>query len=118
MKGIGMLVLLGLFGAAACGGRNAQPVQEEPNEPTPPPPQGEEEGKMTLEGTLAPTVEAGGWVLNTEKKLYLLIFDRKYLKEDWFREGAWVRVVGKESPDTVTIFMQGTPFRVEKMEPR
>ena len=73
---------------------------------------------MTLEGTLAPTVEAGGWVLNTEKKLYLLIFDRKYLKEDWFREGAWVRVVGKESPDTVTIFMQGTPFRVEKMEPK
>ena len=76
-----------------------------------------EEAKMTLTGTLAETVEKGGWVLNTEHGMYLLLFDQEYRKKDWFQVGAKVKITGAESPDTVTVFMQGTPFKVEKMEP-
>ncbi len=99
-----------------CGG--ARPPQAAPPA-TAPETAVETEGgdKMTLTGTLERTVEAGGWVLQTGKKTYLLMFDRGLEKEDWFHVGAKVEVTGQESPDTVTIFMQGTPFKVEKMRP-
>ena len=72
---------------------------------------------MVLVGTLARTVETGGWVLNSEKKSYLLLSIEEHREQPWFREGARVKVVGEESPGTITIFMQGVPFLVKSMEP-
>lgn len=108
----------------ACGGRGNAAEQAAPpaaaeaeQSPAPAETASEETGMLELEGTLAPTVEAGGWVLNTETGAYLLLGIAEHREEPWFKEGARVKVTGKESPDTITIFMQGTPFQVESMEP-
>ena len=68
-------------------------------------------------GTLAQTVEEGGWLLKTSGKEYLLLSIFSYRKEPWFREGAGVEVKGREVPDVMTTYMQGTPFRVSVMKP-
>ena len=70
-----------------------------------------------MTGVLEPTVEGRGWVLKSTEKTLLLLDIGDYVERDWFRTGAKVIVTGKESPDTVTIYMQGTPFKVTKMEP-
>ncbi len=115
-----MIVALGSFLllAAGCGGTRNEgggapvtPPQEEAASSAP------QEEEMTLTGTLAKTVEAGGWILRTSSKTYLLLSAERYRQESWFREGVRVKVTGKESPGTITIFMQGTPFRVSSMEP-
>ncbi len=108
---------------AACAGRGTAgeespqvPVGQSTPEAQAPSPEKDKE-MLELEGTLAPTVEAGGWVLETEKGAYLLLSIADYRKEPWFKEGTRVKVKGKESPDTISIFMQGMPFEVESMEP-
>lgn len=78
-------------------------------------PQQEEE--TVLIGTLAKTVEAGGWLLNTEDKTYLLLGIEEYRDKPWFREGRKVRVRGKEDPEVITFYQQGIPFQVSSMEP-
>lgn len=116
MKHVLMICLLML---AACANRGTAepppPREESAAQQEPAAEEGEE--TMELEGRLAPTVEAGGWVLETDQGTYLLLSIREYRQEPWFQEGARVKVTGKESPDTITIFMQGTPFEVESMEP-
>lgn len=74
-------------------------------------------GEVGVTGKLGRTVEAGGWILKTKNRTYLLLGIKEFRKEKWFREGARVKVEGKEEPDTVTIFMQGMPFRVKKIVP-
>ena len=68
-------------------------------------------------GTLAQTVEEGGWLLKTTGKEYLLLSISSYRNEPWLREGADVEVKGHEMTDVMTIYMQGTPFRVSAMKP-
>ncbi len=68
-------------------------------------------------GTLAKTVEEGGWLLKTTGRDYLLLSTSSYRKEPWFQEGAGVEVKGREVIDVMTIYMQGTPFRVSGMRP-
>ena len=68
-------------------------------------------------GTLAKTVEEGGWLLKTTGKEYLLLSISSYRNEPWLREGAGVEVRGREMTDVMTIYMQGTPFRVSAMKP-
>ncbi len=88
-----------------------------------PPARGHEElvksdpNEKLLRGSLARTVEAGGWILESDAGDYLLLSTSSYRKEIWFREGKRVEVRGKEAPDAVTIYMQGTPFRVTSMAP-
>ncbi len=115
------ILLLTTALAAACGS-SRQTGNEAPTPPAADPGTvqqqgGSEEDEMEVEGTLAPTVEAGGWVLNSEDKTYLLLGVEEYRNQPWFKEGARVKVWGRESPDTITIFMQGMPFRVSRMEP-
>ncbi len=77
-------------------------------------------GESELEvhrGTLAKTVEEGGWLLRTPGREYLLLSTSAYRREPWFREGASVEVKGREVTDVMTIYMQGTPFRVSAMKP-
>lgn len=113
-----VMLVLGLLGSTCSG---AKPSRENSDPKTgaavAQPAAQNEEARMTLTGTLAETVEKGGWVLNTREGMYLLLFDQEYRKKEWFRVGAKIKVTGEESPDTVTVFMQGTPFKVEKMEP-
>lgn len=73
--------------------------------------------EVELTGTLAPTVEEGGWVLNTDEgTTYLLLGIAGYQEQDWFKKGAGVRVWGHEDKNTMTFFMQGKPFVVSRME--
>jgi len=76
-----------------------------------------EPGEIVLEGRLERTVEKGGWVLKTETQTYLLLAVESFRDESWFKEGARVRAIGREAPDVMTIFMQGTPFRVRELGP-
>ncbi|MEK7449744.1 MAG: hypothetical protein AAB019_09720 [Planctomycetota bacterium] len=75
-----------------------------------------EEQTETHTGTVIRTVEAGGWLLQAENnKKYLLLSIGKYTKEEWFEEGVFIQVVGTPDPKTVTIYMEGIPFRVKSM---
>ena len=76
-----------------------------------------EPGEIVLEGWLERTVERGGWVLKTETQTYLLLAVESFRTESWFEEGTRVRTIGREAPDVITIFMQGTPFRVRELGP-
>ena len=67
-------------------------------------------------GTLAKTVEEGGWLLKTSGKEYLLLSTSSYRQEPWFQQGADVEVKGREATGVMTIYMQGTPFRVSTMQ--
>ncbi len=66
-------------------------------------------------GTLAKTVEAGGWLLKTGGEEYLLLATSSYRQEPWFQEGAGVEVKGRKAAGVTTIYMQGVPFRVSAM---
>ncbi|HSR67269.1 MAG TPA: hypothetical protein VLU25_04955 [Acidobacteriota bacterium] len=98
--------------AAACGG---PPHDEEADQSAGQSDPGQEDRR--LEGTLAPTVEEGGWVLKTEEGDFLLLNLQDYPTQPWFREGALVKAAGQVDAGAVTIYMQGTPFRVESIEP-
>ena len=76
-----------------------------------------EPGEIVLEGQLERTVETGGWVLKTKTQTYLLLAVDNFRTKSWFEEDARVRAIGQEAPDVITIFMQGTPFRVRELEP-
>jgi hypothetical protein len=104
---------LGLVLLFGCGGGDKPPVETAPGSVK----EAAEDAQMVLTGILEPTVEGRGWILKTEGKTLLLLDIEDHREKDWFRVGAKVIVTGKESPDTVTIYMQGTPFRVSKMEP-
>lgn len=97
---LGMVVwLLSLGGAPAL-----QAQKEAPKE-------------IELTGTLAPTVEEGGWMLKTDEgTTYLLLEIAEYQEQNWFKKGARVQVWGHEDRNTMTFFMQGKPFAVSRME--
>ena len=72
--------------------------------------------ELTLRGRLAPTVEAGGWLIVTGgREKYLILNARKFQSESWFREGAQVVAEGETREDAVTIYMEGTPFEARTM---
>lgn len=102
-------VLVVVVLAAACGGSRSD--SESPATESPP------EARMVVTGILTPTVEAGGWLLETDEQEYLLLEITEFRKADWFREGARVQVAGEEDPGAVTIYMQGKPLRVIDMQP-
>ncbi len=94
------------------------------SEPVPaqqPPPQQQEqpseEKGIVITGTLQPTVEAGGWLVKTEEKSYLLLNIEDYRTKHWFQEGQKVRARGEEDLEVMTIYQQGTPFRLFSLEP-
>lgn len=72
---------------------------------------------MTIEGTLKPTVESGGWILATKDGEYLLLKLSPFKDQDWFVEGSRLRARGRIERDVLTTFMQGTPFIVSELAP-
>ncbi len=72
--------------------------------------------EITLQGRLRPTVEAGGWTIQTGEKKYLLLNANKFKTESWFRDGAEVEAVG-ETKNVMSIYMEGTPFEARLLRP-
>lgn len=73
--------------------------------------------QISVSGNLAPTVEAGGWLIVEGTQKYLLLNAAKYSGESWFRSGAEVRATGEMKPDVVTIYQEGTPFEAATLAP-
>ncbi|MDQ3687776.1 MAG: SIMPL domain-containing protein [Acidobacteriota bacterium] len=73
---------------------------------------------LTVRGKLARTVEAGGWLITTDKEKYLILNARRFQSEAWFREGAEVEADGETKPGTITIYQEGIPFEARSMRPQ
>lgn len=74
--------------------------------------------KLIVEGRLARTVEAGGWLIETGERKYLVLNAERFRGESWFREGQRVMAEGETRPDAVTIYQEGVPFEARTMRPR
>ena len=72
--------------------------------------------EITVRGKLSRTVEAGGWLILTGKKKYLILNASQFAGKSWFREGAEVEAAGETKPDAITIFQEGTPFKVGSLK--
>jgi uncharacterized protein YggE len=72
--------------------------------------------EITIQGKLQKTVEAGGWVIVTRDKKYLLLNAKTFQSNDWFKESARVEAVG-ETKDVMTSYMEGTPFEAKSLKP-
>jgi uncharacterized protein YggE len=72
--------------------------------------------EITVRGRLQKTVEAGGWLVVTGNKKYLILNAQRFQSEKWFKESAEVEAVG-ETRDVMTTYMEGTPFEVRTMHP-
>lgn len=73
--------------------------------------------EITVRGRLSRTVEAGGWLISTEKEKYLLLNAGRFQNESWFREAAEVEAIGETKPGVVTTYQEGIPFEVRSMRP-
>lgn len=76
------------------------------------------QGEITVEGRLARTVEAGGWLVSADAGKYLILNARRFQGESWFREGAVVVATGSVSRDTMSVYQEGVPFQVSTLRPR
>jgi hypothetical protein len=73
--------------------------------------------EITVRGRLQPTVEAGGWVIVSGERKYLLLNAERFKQQRWFREGAGVVAVGQARSGVVSIYMEGTPFEARTLKP-
>lgn len=76
------------------------------------------QGVITVEGKLARTTEAGGWLITNEAGKYLILNARRFQGEAWFKEGTAVVATGEVKNDTMTTFMEGAPFEARTLRPR
>ncbi|MDX6694937.1 MAG: uncharacterized protein QOF02_2540 [Blastocatellia bacterium] len=73
--------------------------------------------EMTVRGRLARTVEAGGWLVQTDAQKYLILNFQRFQNEQWFKDGAQVEATGVEQRGVVTIYQEGVPFQARVMRP-
>ncbi|MDQ6785860.1 MAG: SIMPL domain-containing protein [Acidobacteriota bacterium] len=73
--------------------------------------------QRNISGKLAPTVEAGGWLIVDQNQKYLLLNAAKFAGENWFREGREVEATGEIKRDAVTIYQEGVPFEAKTLRP-
>ncbi|HEX8069541.1 MAG TPA: SIMPL domain-containing protein [Pyrinomonadaceae bacterium] len=73
--------------------------------------------ELTLRGRLAPTVEAGGWLVVTAREKYLLLNAERWRGESWFRADTEVEATGEPRPGTITIYQEGVPFAARTLRP-
>ncbi len=73
--------------------------------------------KLTINGTLKRTIEKGGWLIVSDKKKFLILNAGEFADNSWFIVGAKVRANGslRNHP---TFFMEGRPFKLDKLTPR
>lgn len=73
--------------------------------------------EVTIRGRLQPTVEAGGWIINSNDGKYLFLNAQRFQSESWFAEATQVEAVGETKAGVVTIYQEGTPFEARTMAP-
>ncbi|HEX8181446.1 MAG TPA: SIMPL domain-containing protein [Pyrinomonadaceae bacterium] len=73
--------------------------------------------EITIRGRLQPTVEAGGWLVVTQKEKYLIVNVERWRNESWFRADAEVEATGDLRPDTMTVYMEGRAFEARSLRP-
>jgi uncharacterized protein YggE len=73
------------------------------------------QGEITIEGRLARTTEAGGWLIVSDAGKYLILNPRTFQTQPWWREGATVEATGEAKQDVMTSFQEGVPFQVRTM---
>lgn len=73
--------------------------------------------EITVRGRLAKTVEAGGWVIQTDSQKYLILNPRQFQNESWFHEGTNVEATGETKTNAITIYQEGIPFEVRALRP-
>jgi len=73
--------------------------------------------EITVRGRLQKTVEAGGWLVASGDRKYLILNAQRFQNEQWFAEGTEVEAAGETKAGVVTIYMEGTPFEVRTMRP-
>lgn len=74
------------------------------------------QGEITIQGRLARTTEAGGWLIVSEAGKYLILNARSFQSKPWFREGATVEATGEAKQGVMTTFQEGVPFQVRTMD--
>src|SRR5919202_5279088 len=74
--------------------------------------------EITIEGRLARTVEAGGWLIVADYGKYRILNSRQFQSEPWFREGSAVEATGEARQDALTIYQEGMPFQARTMRAR
>ncbi|HEX8189534.1 MAG TPA: SIMPL domain-containing protein [Pyrinomonadaceae bacterium] len=74
--------------------------------------------ELTVAGRLAPTAEAGGWLVVADYGKYLLTNADEFRRQPWFREGAAVEATGRVRDDVMSIHMEGVPFQARTMRAR
>ena len=78
----------------------------------------QESKELTVVGRLAPTVEAGGWLVVADYGKYLVLNASQFRREPWFREGAAVEATGHVREGVMSVHMQGVPFQARTMRAR
>ena len=73
--------------------------------------------QQNIGGRLAPTVEAGGWLIVGENQKYLLLNAEKFTGESWFKSGAEVAATGEIKREAVTVYQEGIPFEARTLSP-
>ncbi len=73
--------------------------------------------RITITGDLAPTVEAGGWLIVAKEQKYLILNSGKFSSEAWFKTGMTVTATGETKSDVMTIYQEGTPFEAATLTP-
>jgi uncharacterized protein YggE len=73
--------------------------------------------EITIRGRLAPTVEAGGWLVVTTREKYLLLNAERWRSESWFRAETEVEATGETRPGTITVYQEGVPFAARTLRP-
>ena len=120
LRKMAVLVAMAAVLAAAC--KRQVPMTSPPPESTPtrdsgPAGQDPEPAEMTIVGTLRPTVERGGWILDTTEGEFLLLQLTAFTDRPWFKDGNRLRARGRVDREILTTFMQGTPFLVKELGP-
>src|SRR6267143_4820051 len=73
--------------------------------------------EINVRGQLQKTAEAGGWLIVSDGKKYLILNPQRFQNEKWFVEGTEVEAVGETKTDVMTSYMEGSPFEVRTMRP-
>ena len=70
-----------------------------------------------ITGILRRTTEAGGWLVESGEKKYVLMDYDTYKTQGWFQEGNEVIITGMVRPDIPTVFMEGDVLKISDMTP-
>ena len=72
--------------------------------------------QVSVTGTLKPTVEAGGWIVDTGTTKYVLLGADPMKNQSWFKSGQQVMVSGNVRTDIPTVYNEGSVLVVNTLQ--